>query len=162
MEFWLHGSANRGSPVQHQFSESKLTWATGSWSLCPLHGPATLQSHKLSIKSVGHSILSPISADLSRRDPRAVHPTKWFSVDPIWTSSLFSAGYGYKFWWPAETQTKKSLNTLIAEGHSYAFAPLYSVHVFVHISVCVTHTHKCIHMYRETHTQIHIYLHGQM
>lgn len=86
---------------------------------------------------------SPISADLSRRDPRAVRPMKRFSVDPVWTSSLFSAGYGYTLYWPADTQTKnlsiQSLQKALATHlHLFILCVCACMRVFIHIGVCVT------------------------
>lgn len=161
MEFWLHGAAKKASPVQHQFSESKLTWATGSWSVRSLHGHAALQIHKLSILSVGCSILPP---------SQQIYPGETLGQCIPWNDSLWTQ-FGPVPYFQQDMDTsstgRQKLRLKISQCSHYrrswlclcTFLFCACVHACViHIGVCVTHMHKCIHTYRETQTQIRGYI----
>lgn len=172
MEFWPHGAAKKASPVQHQFSESKLTWATGSWSVCSLHGQSALQIHKLSILSVGYSILPP---------SQQIYPGETLGQYIPWNNSLWTQ-FGPVPYFQQDMDTsstdRQKLRLKISQYSHYrrSWLCLCTFLFCACVHACVCYTYRCVcvshictnaythhtHIQRRTYTNTRVYLHRQL
>lgn len=156
MEFWLHGAVKKASPAQHLFSESKLTWATGSWCMCSLHGQAALQIHKLSILSVWYSIL-PTS--------QQIYPGETLGQYIPWNDSLWTQ-FGPVPYFQQDMDTsstgRQKLRLKISQYSHYRrwWVCLCTFLFCVHACMCYIYrcvSHICTNAYTHTEKHIHKY-----